>query len=158
VVLRRPHFPSSALTTVHHFTKMTRYTPAFKHAVLREYCAGNRSHSFRALARRFKVHGGKSTISAWYRLWNGTPHSLERRHGSGRKASLTREQVGRLIVKPIRRCNRNHVAVEYHDLQEAVEEKVTHPVSLRTIQRYGKEAGGIQFHSTIPRTPQERTI
>jgi len=156
-VLGQPHFPSSALTIAHHFVKMTRYTPAFKHTVLRAYCAGNRSHSFRALARRFKVPGGKSTISAWYRLWDGTSHSLERRHGSGRKALLTRKQVERLIVKPIRRCNRNHVAVEYHDLQEAVEEKVGHLVSLRTIQRQGKEAGGIQFHSTIPRTPEERT-
>ena len=136
---------------------MTKYTSSFKHQVLKEYCAGDRRHSFRALARRFGIPGGKSVISAWFRHWDGTPHSLERRAGSGRRARLTPAQVERYIVKPIRRCNQNHVAVEYHELKEAVEDEVGHSVSVRTIQRRGKEVGGIHGQSTIPKTPQECT-
>ena len=70
---------------------------------------------------------------------------------------LTPAQVARLIVKPIRRCNRNHVAVEYHELKEAVEQEVGHSVSMRTLRRYGKEEGNVHCESTIPRTPDERT-
>ena len=69
---------------------------------------------------------------------------------------LTPAQVARLIVKPIRRCNRNHVAVEYPELKERVEQEVGHSVSVRTIQRYGREEGKVQDQTTIARAPMER--
>jgi len=69
---------------------------------------------------------------------------------------LTPKQVERLIVKPIRRCNRNHVAVEYHELKDSVEQEVGHSVSLRTVQRYGLKEEKIHDESTIPRTDVER--
>ena len=152
------HFPWASHSFAHYILNMTKYTSVFKHAVLQEYCAGNRAHSFRALARRFKVHGGPSTICKWYRNWKGTQQSLERRAGSGRRTLLTPAQVERYIVKPIRRCNKNHVAVEYHDLKDDVEEKVGHSVSVRTLRRYGKEKSQVHFQHTIRRTPVERTL
>jgi len=156
-VLRFSRIHSSLYLWVPHHRHMVKDTPAFKHRILKEYCAGNRCSSFRSLARRFGISGGESVVRSWFRHWDGTPSSLKRKAGSGRRATLTPTQVERYIVKPIRRCNKNHVAVEYHDLQEVVEQKAGHSVSVRTIQRRGKEGSGIQFHSTIPRTPQERT-
>ena len=135
---------------------MTKFTPRFKQEVLRQYVAGDHGHSFDALARRFHIPGGRRAVSSWHRQWNGTPLSLERKPGSGRRALLTPTQVARLIVKPIRRCNRNHVAVEYPQLLESVEQELGHPVSLRTLQRYGREEGKVHCESTIPRTPEER--
>ena len=118
--------------------------------------AGDHGHSFDALARRFHIPGGRRAVSSWHRQWNGTPLSLERKPGSGRRALLTPTQVARLITKPIRRCNRNHVAVEYPQLLESMEQELGHPVSLRTLQRYGREEGKVHCESTIPRTPEER--
>ena len=135
---------------------MAKYTPQFKHEVLQQYTAGNRSHSFEALARRYKIRGGKSLIRKWYKRWNRTPQSLQGAEGSGRRGLLTPEQVKKFIKKPIRRSNRAHVTIEYPELKASVEEKLVHTISLRTIQRYGLEEGKISSHTTIPRTEKER--
>ena len=149
------HKRTMARDLLNSYGSMVKFRPTFKHDILKQYTAGDRHHSFRALARRYSIPGGKSVIESWFHQWNGSPHSLERRRGTGRRALLTPKQVERLLVKPIRRCNRNHLAVEYPELREAVEHEVGHSVSLRTIQRYGKEKGGIHDQSTIPRTPEE---
>ena len=135
---------------------MGKYVPQFKHEVLQKYTAGDRSHSFEALARRYKIRGGKSLIRKWYQRWNGTPQSLQRVEGSEKRARLTPEQVNKLIVKPFRRSNRVHVAIEYPELKASIEKKLGHTISLRTIQRYGLEAGKISSHTTIARTEKER--
>jgi transposase len=135
---------------------MVKYTPDFKHKVLRDYTPGTRGHSFSDLALRYGIRGGKPLISKWYRQWDGTASSLERHPGSGRRALLTKQQVQRYIVKPIRRANQSHVAIEYPDLKEDVELKTSHSISLRSIQRYGKTQGGITCNTTQARTEQER--
>lgn len=136
---------------------MVKYTPAFKDRVLREYCVGNRDSSFRALARRFKIKGGMSVIQRWYRRWKGTPLSLGRKKGSGGKRVLTSNEVQRYILRPIERKNKKHQAVHYPELKEPLERAVGHSVSLRTIQRRGKEEASIHGQSTIARTDLERT-
>ena len=152
------HFSTIVSPWTHLRVDMVKYTANFKHTVLLEYCPGIRGHSFRDLAHRFKVRGGHKAILGWHRQWKGTPSSLERKKGSGRRALLTPKQVERLITKPIRRCNQNHVAVEYHELREAVEHEIGHSVSVRTLQRYGKERTDIHCESTIPRTEKECTL
>ena len=71
---------------------------------------------------------------------------------------LTPAQVARLNVKPIRRCNRNHLAVEYPELKLRVERELGHSVSVRTIQRYGREEGNVHDLITIARTPIKRIL
>ena len=94
-------------------------------------------------------------IRKWYQRWNRTPQSLQRVEGSGKRALLTHEQVNKLIVKPNRRSNRAHVAIEYLELKASIEKKLGHAISLRTIQRYGLEAGKLYSHTTIARTEKE---
>jgi hypothetical protein len=81
---------------------------------------------------------------------------MERRTGSGRRVILTPQQVQQYIVRPIRRRNQAHMAIEYPELKEDIEQKVGHPVSVRTIQRHGREEGGITYDTTVARTEQER--
>lgn len=135
---------------------MSKSSSQVKHDILREYVAGDRSHNFEALAHRYNIKGGKSLIRKWYSQWDGTVASLDRRTGSGRIALLTPKQVNKLIVKPIRRANRSHVAISYPELKESLEENITHSISTRSIRHYGHDAGGIRGKATIPRTEQER--
>jgi transposase len=135
---------------------MVNYTPTFKHDILMQYVAGSRSHGFRALARRYGIQGGGSTLSKWYSHWDSTPQSLERREGSGRRTILTPQQVQRYIVRPIRRKNQDHVAITYPELKENIEEKIGHSISVRSIRRHGREEGGVRYRTTQPRTEQER--
>jgi transposase len=137
---------------------MTKYTPAFKDEVLREYCPGMRGHSFRALARRFKIRGGKSVVQCWYSRWKGTPQSLARKRGSGGRYVLTPDEVQRHILRPLEKRNQKHKAMHYTELKESVESAVGHSVSVRTIQRRAKEELGCKAKPTISRTELECKI
>ena len=137
---------------------MPPYPAYLKHDVLREYVPGDHRHTFEKLARRHNIKGGKALAQKWYNQWNGTVASLERRPGSGRRALSAPQLVERLILKPIRRANRSDVAIEYPELKEAVEEKIGHPISIRTIQRQGHDAEDVKGKTTIPRTEQERML
>lgn len=134
---------------------MTKYTPNFKHKILMEYRRGDRGASFSVLARRHKIKGGKKAIQYWYSQWKGTPNSLERRKGSGRKFILTPSQVDQYINKPILKKNKKHQAVSYPELMDTLHENSPSNISLRTVQRYGKQWVGIQCKTTIPRTLDE---
>ena len=74
------------------------------------------------------------------------------------KKTLTPQQVEQLIVKPIHRANRDHVAIDYPEVKQLMEAKIGHSISARSIRRYGHDIGGIQMSSTIPRTEQESNI
>jgi len=137
---------------------MTKYPPSLKHSILLEYRAGDRTRSFRALARLYKIKGGESVVRNWYYRWKSTPESLERKPGSGGHAVLTPALVDKYIRKPVEKARDQHKAIEYRVLKEPLEKAVGHPMSLRTIQYYGKETVGILYQTTIPRTPQECTI
>lgn len=137
---------------------MVNYTPQFKNSILREYVAGSRGHGFLALAKRYNIRGGPMLVRRWYSQWNGTAASMERAQGSGRRAILTPTQVQRYIVRPIRRHNRSHTAIEYPELKEGIEQKTGQSISVRTIQRYGREEGGVSSGTTVARTENERML
>jgi len=134
---------------------MVSYPSHLKHTILKEYVVGDRAHSFAALAHKYNIKGGKKLIQTWYAQWDGTASSLERRKGSGRRALLTQKQINKLIVKPIRRANQSHVAIEYPELKEAIVQEIGHPISARSIRRYGHDSGGVRASITTPRTEQE---
>ena len=131
---------------------MTKYTSHFKHNILTEYRRGNRKHSFSALAVAYGIKGGKQAIHYWHKQWDGTPESLERKWGGGRAPLLTPAQVQKHIITPIRKRNKKHMAISYPEMIESVEHHVGKKISLRSLQRYGKEQGGVREKSTIPST------
>ena len=128
---------------------------SLKHKILLESCAGDRRHSFSSLASRYGIRGGERTIQRWHTQWDGTPISLERRRGQGRKAILTPKQVQQNITKPIRRANQDHVAIHYTDLVDTLRKETHQNVSVRTVQRYGKKNEGVRHSATKKRTEQE---
>ena len=134
---------------------MVKYTPEFKSKVLSEYCAGQRGHTFQALANRYNITGGKGVVQRWYSSWDGSFSSLRRKKGSGRQFLLNRKQVNKLIVKPITRANQSHVAIHYPELKEGLEQEIDHSISIQTIRRYGRKQGGIKSVRTTAKTENE---
>lgn len=134
---------------------MSSFTPQLKHHILKHYSAHSRDRSFAALARLYAVPGGKQTVQQWHRRWNGSPASLENKARSGRPRALTRRQVNDYIRTPIKNKRRAHAAVHYPDLLPALRQKIGKQISLRTLQRYGKEELGIKLKHTQRRTASE---
>jgi transposase len=120
---------------------MTRFTPELKHHILTQYQPYSRAASFEALARRYSVKGGGSTIQYWHSLWNGTAASLQQKKGAGRPRKLSRAQVTRYVKSKVVAANRRSRAVHYPSLLPAVQAATGSDLSLRSMQRYGQEAG-----------------
>lgn len=135
---------------------MSSFTPQLKHHILTQYSSHSRDRSFSALARLYAVPGGKQTVQQWHRRWKGTVESLENKQRSGRPRALTSRQVNDCIRTPIKNKRRAHVAVHYPDLLSAVRRKTGKQISLRTLQRYGKEQLRIKLKHTETRTAAER--
>lgn len=120
---------------------MTQFTPELKHHILQQYRPYTRDSSFEALARRYAVKGGRSTIRKWHSKWNGTAASLKHKQGAGRPRKLSAAQVNRHLKTRIVAANRRSQAVHYPSLLPAVKAATRSDFSLRTLQRYGQEAG-----------------
>jgi transposase len=148
--LLRPHTRSHCSAHT-----MSSFTPQLKHHILKHYSVHSRDRSFAALARLYAVPGGKQTVQQWHRRWNGSAASLENKARSGRPRTLTRRQVNDYIRTPIKNKRRAHATVHYPDLLPALRQKIGKQISLRTLQRYGKEELGIKLKHTQRRTASE---
>lgn len=135
---------------------MKQLTAKHKHSILMEYCPYTPSNSFTALAARTGGGLTQSTIQRWYQRWDGTPASLERKPVSGRPRVLSRAQAARHIRPRIRSANRNARAIHYTDILAPVRAATDKKVSLRTLQRYGKEELHVTQKQTKKRTAAER--
>lgn len=135
---------------------MPTHSPDFKHFILSQYQPNSRSHGFNALSRFPGVGVSATTIENWYSSWDGTPQSLERKAGSGRPRVLTRAETAHQILSRVRAANRRHEAVHYTSIKPSIEAATGKSISLRTIQRYGREDAGIRDHRTKKRTVAER--
>lgn len=127
-----------------------------KQFILTKYRPNCRGKGFHALAQQYGIKGGGQTIKNWYDRWDGTAASLEHKRGAGRPTILSSEEVKQYITTPIKKKNRKSEPVHYTDLLRPLQEKTGKKVSLRTIQRYGKENEGINSRNTKKRTAHER--
>lgn len=134
---------------------MGKFTPYLKHHILSQYSSNSTRDTFASLAAQYHIHGGASTICRWMKKWNGTPQSLERKNGSGRKCKLDNRQMNNYIRTPINNKRRGHHAVHYPDLMPTICRKLSTPISLRTIQRYGKDRLGVKLIRTKKKTLHE---
>jgi len=134
---------------------MSIFTPQLKHHILTQYQPHSRENSFEALARRYAVNGGKTTVKYWHQQWDGTPTSLHRKPVSGRPRLLSSRQVNDYIRTPVRNKNRAHVAISYTQLLPSVQRKSVKQLSLRTLQNYGKRDLGIKMRHSKKRTADE---
>lgn len=81
-------------------------------------------------------------LRGWLQRWDGSAASLERKQGSGRARVLSAAQVSRHVRAPLLAANRAHRAIHYTDLLPSVRQKTGKQLSLRSLQRYGKEELG----------------
>lgn len=135
--------------------KMKQLSAEAKHAILLEYQPRSATHSFSALAARHSISGGSQTLEKWFQRWNGTVESLTRRSGSGRPRALTTTQVQRYIRQPVLQANRAHRAIHYPDLMPRLRQQTRQSVSLRTVQRYGRNELKIRDKKGIKRQASE---
>jgi transposase len=114
------------------------YDAPFKHRVLQYYKPGVRGHGARATASRFLLPD-HSLVLQWAAQWDGTVESLERKVGSGRKRKLTHEESTTHIEEFVRKRNKAGISTSYKEVKAEVESKTGKTVSLRTVQRIGRE-------------------
>jgi hypothetical protein len=118
---------------------MKDLTPELKHSVLTHYTS---PHHHQTLQQILSLHGvtvSRRTVELWKQKWDGTIESLQHQAGAGRPRVLSRAQVSRHVATPIRNANRAGRTVHYSTLMEQVTESTAQTMSLRTLQRYGKE-------------------
>jgi hypothetical protein len=127
-----------------------------KQHILTQYRRNCRGRGFKELAQKYGIKGGGRAIKYWYDRWDGTPASLEHKSGAGRPTILSSEEVKQYITTPIKKKNRKSEPAHYTDIIRPLQEKTGKKVSLRTIQRYGKENEGINLRNTKKRTVHER--
>jgi hypothetical protein len=135
---------------------MSCYPTHLKHRILTQYQPNCRGNGFKALAHNYGIKGGGRTIKYWYDRWDGTLESLEPKPSTGRPNILSSTEIKQYIGTPIKRKNRRSEPVHYTELIDTIGEKTGKRVSLRTIQRYGREKEGIKEKRTKKRTIQER--
>jgi transposase-like protein len=131
------------------------YSDEFKQEVLSHHHEGQRGSGFGALARRFQVAGGKRTISRWFNQWDGTIASLQAHQTVGRPAILQPAEIQQHIGTAVRSHNRHHRSIHYTDLLAPVRAATHTSLSLRTLQRYGKQTLQIKNKSAKKRTERE---
>lgn len=136
--------------------QMSRYPTPFKHRISTQYQPNCHGYGFKALAKQYGIRGGGPTIKYWYDHWDGTAGSLEPKPSTGRPSILSSREIKQYIGTLIKRKNRTPEAVHYTELIDTLHEKTGKEVSLRTIQRYGREREGIKEKRTKKRTRQER--
>lgn len=126
-----------------------------KHHILLEYARHSSERALATLAQRHAISGGARTLRRWRSRWDGTPQSLQRISGSGRPRALSSAEVARHVRAPILAKNRAHKAVQYTELLSGVRQRTGKNLSLRTLQRYGKEELGAKKRHTTKRTADE---
>lgn len=134
---------------------MPQLSPEVKHHILQHYSSRDPARSFVSLARLHNIAGGERTLRRWHQQWDGTVQSLQRKQGSGRPRTLSRAEVNRHVRTPIRSANRAHRAISYTTLLPDVQLKTGKNVTLRTLQRYGKEELKANQKHTKKRTADE---
>jgi hypothetical protein len=131
------------------------YTPTFKQRVLTNYIPHSRGNGFHSLAKQFDITGGAPLVHYWYQAWDGTPSSLQNKCSPGRPTILNTHEINQHIGAVVRRKNRQPRAAHYTNLMHDIKRKSGKQVSLRTIQRYGKETLHIKDQSTTKREERE---
>lgn len=128
---------------------MTKYSPAYKERVVREYQKGVRGRGFAALSKRFKIP--KSVIEDWWKKWIQAGQTIEafaEEVGGDRKSVLTEKEKERYILDFVSHKNAKGEAVDYPDVHAYVVNCTQKDISIRSVQRIGKEEMGISWKQT----------
>jgi transposase len=133
--------------------KFTEVSLDQKQKILQEYQPGVRGKGFRALAKRYGIESGHTTIRKWYKKWDGSKESLKKESGGDRRSILTEKEKKKDILGYIKKKARKD-AVNYREVKQNVEFKTGKKIKLRTVQILGKELKAVS-KKTKRKTPTE---
>jgi transposase-like protein len=134
---------------------MTKYSPAYKQRVVREYKKGVRGKGFKALGKRFLIP--HSLIRKWWNKWEAggrTVEAFEDRAGGDRRSLLSEREKERYIRDFVSHKNALRQAVDYVDVTNNLRKRLrrlknTDEQTLqRIVQRIGKEEMNISWKKT----------
>jgi len=133
-------------------TALSRYySLEYKQRVVEYYYTHRPRPSLAAVARTFHIKGGSKTVCSWIHR----RAELETRPRQGRPTALSRVEIGRYVKKPIRENNRKHEPNFYSNILSDIHTKIHKNISIRTLQRYGKQRSGIKKKKALRRTADE---
>jgi len=135
--------------------RMPQPTAQQKHDILIHCQSRCSSDSDVSIAAAHGVTATRKTLFNWRKQWNGAPESLERKKTAGRPPLLTPSEVSQHIRAPILAANRAQRAIHYPEVQHQVQTKTGKKITLRTLQRYGKEKCLIKEKTVHKRTRAE---
>ena len=134
---------------------MTKYSPAYKQRVVREYKKRVRGKGFRALGKRFLIP--HSLIRKWWNKWEAsgrTVDAFEDLAGGDRRSLLSERERERYIRDFVSHKNALRQAVDYVDVINNLRKRLrrlknTDEQTLqRIVQRIGKEEMNISWKKT----------
>ncbi len=134
---------------------MGKYPSSFKQYILQQYTPYQYGNGFKSLANRYNIAGGGRTVKNWYDRWDNTEISLKRKQGSGRTTILNERKIKTHVLNKIKNKNKEIKTIHYSDLKKSIEKKTNKSISLRTIQRYGKDRMGIKNVTKNKKTTKE---
>ncbi|CAF4805557.1 unnamed protein product, partial [Rotaria sp. Silwood2] len=82
---------------------------------------------------------GHMLIKRWYRQWDGTVQSLNRKSRNGRPRTLSKEEVKHYKLDFVKIMNSQYKSVNYRMVKSHVETSLNRTEPLSNIQRYGKK-------------------
>jgi len=134
---------------------MKQLSAAVKHSILTHYTSPHNRDTLSRILLLHDVSVSKRAVEKWLRRWNGTEQSLEKRARSGRPRVLSKTQVIRHVLAPIRNANRAGRVVRYTKLLPQVRAATHSSVSVQTLRRYGRKEGGAKQTRGKKRTVEE---
>lgn len=134
-----------------------KFSAELKQHILTQYTAHSIDNSYRALSRRYGLASDGRTIKRWMKQWDGTAASLNDGHRSGRPRLLTDIEVHNNIHQPVVAANRRHECIDYSSLHRRLTHTIHKRVSLRTVQRYGRQRSGVRGKRARRLSSHERT-
>lgn len=134
---------------------MKHPTPEQKHSILTHWSARRTGETLNQILALHDVTASRQAVVQWQRQWDGTVVSLQQKQKTGRPHKLSKAQISRHIAAPIRNANRASRPITYPKLLLQVQAATDTEISLRTIQRYGKEELGVKSKKGVKRTSDE---
>jgi transposase len=135
------------------------YSPQLKQLVVDKFLSSQPKKSFRKIEREFEVgNGNGKTVGRWVKQYNGNIFSLMPIEHKGRPTNLTKHQVNFHIKNKIDKKNKRARPINYSTLYDSLPKKIRKQISLRQVQRIGRETLKGRKQKCVKRTLDECSI
>jgi transposase len=131
------------------------YGVAFKLRVVQDYKRGVPGHGAQAVAKKWKVTGGKKLVRLWAAQYDGTRESLRKHTHPNRPRLLSPQQADAHIGAVARDRQQQHRAIDYARITSEVQRRTGTAVSYATVKRYGHDSLNLRQRRTKVKQPRE---